>query len=62
MSFGVIEQIISENDIGKKEFYTRIRSLLAEEIRTLSTDPELVGKRYDRFRRLGTNAMAGQTL
>lgn len=62
LSFGVIEQIISENDIGKKEFYTRIRSLLAEEIRTLSTDPELVGKRYDRFRRLGTNAMAGQTL
>ncbi len=62
LSFGVIEQIISENDIGKKEFYTRIRSLLAEEVRTLSTDPELVGKRYDRFRRLGTNAMAGQTL
>ena len=62
LSFRVIEQIISENDIGKKEFYTRIRSLLAEEIRTLSTDPELVGKRYDRFRRLGTNAMAGQTL
>ncbi len=57
MSLGVIEQILSENDIGKKEFYTRIRSLLVEEIQTLSRDPDLVGKRYDRFRRIGADVM-----
>jgi len=57
MSLGVIEQILSENDIGKKEFYTRIRSLLAEEIQTLGRDPDLVGKRYDRFRRIGADVM-----
>lgn len=55
LSFGVIERILSENDIGKKEFYTRIRSLLAEEIQALSQDPDLVGKRYDRFRRFGAD-------
>lgn len=57
MSLGVIEQILSENDIGKKEFYTRIRSLLAEEIQALGRDPDLVGKRYDRFRRIGADVM-----
>lgn len=52
-SLGVIERILSENDIGQKEYYDRIRSLLTEEIAELSKDPELLGSRYDRFRRIG---------
>ena len=50
-SLGVIERILSENDIGKKEFYDRIRELLAEEIKELSGDPELTENRYERFRK-----------
>ena len=56
-SLGVIERILSEDDIGKKEFYDRIRGLLAEELKELSRDTELTQKRYDRFRRLGAEAV-----
>lgn len=56
-SLGVIERILSEDDIGKKEFYDRIRGLLAEELKGLSRDTELTQKRYDRFRRLGAEAV-----
>ena len=52
-SLGVIERILSEKEIGKKEFYVRIRTLLAEELSTLSGDLDLVGKRYERFRKIG---------
>ena len=52
-SLGVIEKILSENDIGKKEFYDRIKILLCEEIDSLSKDPDLIGKRYERFRKIG---------
>ena len=52
-SLGVIERILSENDIGKKEFYHRIRTLLTEELQELSGELDLVGKRYERFRRIG---------
>jgi acetyl-CoA carboxylase carboxyl transferase subunit alpha len=52
-SLGVIERILSEKEIGKKEFYDRIRTLLAEELSTLSGDLDLVGKRYERFRKIG---------
>ena len=56
-SLGVIERILSENDIGKKEFYDRIRTLLTEEIRELSGDIDLTQNRYDRFRNLGVRAV-----
>lgn len=56
-SLGVIERILSENDMGKKEFYDRIRKLLAQELKELSADPDLVGRRYERFRRIGVNAV-----
>ena len=55
--FGVIERILSERDIGKKEFYDRIRLLLTEELKTLSEDVELTQHRYDRFRNLGVSAV-----
>ena len=53
-SLGVIECILSENGIGKKEFYDQIRTLLDEELKELSNDLDLIEKRYERFRRLGT--------
>ncbi len=55
-SLGVIEQILSENEIGQKPFYDRIRTLLDREFQTLSRDPDLVGRRYERFRRIGADA------
>lgn len=54
-TLGIIERILSEKDIGTKPFYDRIRTLLAGEIGELSKDPELLQKRYDRFRRIGAN-------
>lgn len=52
-NLGVIERILSERDIGKREFYDRIRILLTEEIQVLSGDLDLISKRYDRFRHIG---------
>jgi acetyl-CoA carboxylase carboxyl transferase subunit alpha len=56
-SLGVIERILSENDMGQKKFYSRICLLLNEEIHSLSGDPDLIRKRYDRFRRIGVDAV-----
>lgn len=56
-SLGVAEKILSEHDLGKKEFYDRIHNLLAEEISELSSELDLVGKRYERFRRIGRDAV-----
>jgi acetyl-CoA carboxylase carboxyl transferase subunit alpha len=53
----VIERILSEDDIGTKEFYDRIRTLLTEELKELSRDVELTQNRYDRFRKLGAAAV-----
>ena len=52
-NLGVIERILSERDIGKREFYDRIRILLTEEVQELSGDLDLISKRYDRFRHIG---------
>lgn len=52
-SLGIIERILSEKELGKKEFFDRIRTLLDKEIQELSKEPELVQKRYDRFRKIG---------
>lgn len=54
---GVIERIIEEREIGKKEFYDKIRTLLSDELAQLSKDSDLVGSRYERFRRIGVNAL-----
>ena len=61
-SLGVIEKILSEKEIGKKEFYDRIRALLTEEIKELSSDMDLINKRYDRFRRIGVNTETKEQL
>ena len=61
-SLGIIEKILSEKEIGKKEFYDRIRALLTEEIKELSSDMDLINKRYDRFRRIGVNTETKEQL
>lgn len=53
LALGVIERILSEKNLGTQEFYECVRTLLDEEIRKLSQEPELVQKRYERFRRIG---------
>ena len=60
MRLGIIERILSEKNIGKKEFYEGIRTLLTEEVQKLSGDVDLIGKRYDRFRRIGEGAVKEQ--
>lgn len=61
-NLGVIERILSENDIGKKEFYDRIGTLLTEELNELSNDLDLVGKRYERFRHIGADVVDKEQL
>ena len=56
---GVIERILSEESIGKEPFYASLRALLLEELTALSADPDLLAKRYDRFRRIGTEPLKG---
>lgn len=53
LNFGIIERIIPEADMGKQPFYDQIRRSLADELEILAQDPDLVQKRYDRFRRFG---------
>ena len=54
---GVIERSLSEQDIGQKPFYDRIRTLLIKELEMLSEDPDLVSSRYQRFRKIGVEAV-----
>ncbi len=56
---GVVERIIPEQNLGKPAFYDHIRELLAQEIGTLSRNPDLVSQRYDRFRRIGSDGVTG---
>lgn len=53
LQLGVIEKILPEENLGSKAFYENIRLHLQEELQILSQDPELLQKRYERFRRLG---------
>lgn len=57
-TMGIVEKILSEKEIGTKAFYDRIRHLLDSEIRELAADPELLQKRYDRFRKIGSDVNA----
>ena len=61
-SLGVAEKILSEKDLGKPEFYDRIRALLEEELAGLCVSTDLVGRRYERFRRMGTDAVIKEQL
>ena len=61
-SLGIIEKILSEKDIGKKEFYDRIRNLLSEEIKFLANDLDLVSNRYERFRNIGAGVVTKENI
>ena len=50
---GIIEDVISEDNIGAEEFYKDIQDKLYEEIKGLKEEPELTEKRYARFRAFG---------
>lgn len=52
-SLGVVEQILPEEGLGSAEFYSSLRDRLYDEIKLLSADPDLLQKRYDRFRGMG---------
>lgn len=54
-SLGVIERILSEKDIGKKEFYQRIGGLLLKELIKLSQNADIIQSRYERFRKIGAD-------
>lgn len=55
-ALGIVERILSEKDFATKPFYDRIHILLHEELQDLSKDPDLLQKRYDRFRKIGAEA------
>lgn len=59
LNLSVIEKIISEKDLGQDVFYENLRSMILEVLNTLSADPELLNKRYDRFRRIGLQCLKG---
>ncbi len=56
-SLNVADRILSEKDIGKKEFYEHIKELLIEELSELELEPDLIGMRYDRFRIIGRDVV-----
>ena len=56
-SLGVVDRILSEDDIGKTQFYDRIRGLLIDETEELSGDIDLTQRRYERFRKIGVGSV-----
>lgn len=53
LELGVIEDIIGEEDMDTPDFFPALRERLAAEIKELKNDPELLEKRYNRFRAFG---------
>ena len=53
LTHGIIERIMTENDIGQAPFYANLRQMLTQEIRILEGSADLPLQRYERFRRLG---------
>ena len=52
-TLGIIEKIIPEKNIGEGSFYTELKKMLSQTIGKLEEDPELLQKRYNRFRAIG---------
>lgn len=61
LAFSVIERIVPEQDLGKDSFFEGIKALLAEQLQPLcdSTVQELLERRYQRFRAIGTQQLIG---
>ena len=64
LQLGVIEKIIPETDLGKPEFYEKLKQALLEELSALSQLPPetLLDARYRRFRRIGADTQTGGVL
>ena len=64
LRLGVIERIIPETDLGKSEFYEKLKQALLEELSALSQLPPeiLLDARYRRFRRIGAETQTGGVL
>lgn len=64
LQLGVVERIIPETDLGKPEFYEKLKQALLEELTTLSrlTPEALLEARYRRFRRIGADTQTGGVL
>ncbi len=56
---GVIDEILSEENLGKQPFYQGLRSRLSRTLTELAGDEDLVGSRYARFRRMGAQFLQG---
>ena len=56
LSMGVVDQVIPETALGKEPFYMMLRSTLHQKLTELEALelPVLLGRRYERFRKLGT--------
>ena len=51
LSFGVVERIIDDSDIGSQEFYNRLRNDLLHTIGVIEADSDMLAHRYERFRK-----------
>ena len=56
LTHGIIERIMTENDLGQEPFYASLRTALEQTLRQLASQPGLLQARYDRFRRIGAPA------
>ena len=54
LSLGIIEDMISEENMETPEFFTELRDRLAAELDVLRNDSDLLAHRYQRFRRIGS--------
>ncbi len=54
LSLGIIEDMISEDNMETPEFFTELRDRLAAELDVLRNDSDLLAHRYQRFRRIGS--------
>ncbi|MBE6569707.1 MAG: acetyl-CoA carboxylase carboxyltransferase subunit alpha [Ruminococcaceae bacterium] len=52
-TLGIIEKIIPEKNIGEESFYAEVKKMLSQTVCQLEEDPELLQKRYNRFRSIG---------
>ena len=53
LSFGIVERIIDDSDIGSQEFFKRLRNDLIHTFGVLEADRDLLLHRYERFRKFG---------
>ena len=53
LSFGIAEEVISEDGLGGKAFYARLGEKIDEELKRLAAEKDLRQARYERFRSFG---------